>query len=251
MLIASPRHTAADLRTWEIHEETDRIEAERTDWQRECGRAIDMVRLFVSHGPCYAGVSWGKDSIVVAHLIAAAGLDIPLVCVRRTPIDNPDCWAVRDAFLARWPMRYHEVVVECERDPAHPLQWWTRGVPERTTAAQPKQVGFARAAEVIGSDRYVSGVRAEESGARVARMRRYGTATERTCAPIGWWPASRVFAYLHHHALPVHPAYACTLGGRLDRTRLRVGSLGGPHGQGHGRREWETRYYRDEMRVLA
>ena len=42
-----------------------------------------------------------------------------------------------------------------------------------------------------------------------------------------------------------------TLGGRLDRTHLRVASLGGVRGTEMGRREWEWAYYRDELRALG
>jgi len=96
----------------------------------------------------------------------------------------------------------------------------------------------------------VSGVRGEESGVRKLRMRRWGTSSERTCAPIGWWCGGDVFAYLHQHDLPVHPAYAMSFGGTLDRNRIRVASLGGERGTGFGRRDWEHRYYRDAFRKM-
>jgi len=78
----------------------------------------------------------------------------------------------------------------------------------------------------------------------------HGIATERTCAPIGRWSAEDVWAYLYARGLPVHPAYAMSMGGLLDRDRIRVGPLAGERaaawaeqGSGHGRLEWERRYY--------
>ena len=53
------------------------------------------------------------------------------------------------------------------------------------------------------------------------------------------------------HNLPVHPAYAMLMGGRLDRIRMRVAWLGLKHGRRFGRHEWEMRYYRDEMETLG
>ena len=82
-------------------------------------------------------------------------------------------------------------------------------------------------------------------------MARWGESTERTCAPLGGWTGADVFAYLHTHRLPVHPAYACSLGGVLDRDRIRVAALGGERGRGHGRAEWERRYYGDAMPACA
>lgn len=54
-----------------------------------------------------------------------------------------------------------------------------------------------------------------------------------------------VFAYLAARDLPVHPAYAMSHGGRLDRRWLRVGSIGGTRALGRGRMEWESAYYGD------
>ncbi len=82
------------------------------------------------------------------------------------------------------------------------------------------------------------------------RMSIHGISSLRTCAPIGWWTGGDVYAYLHQHGLPVHPAYACTMGGELDRDRVRVASLGGTRGTEFGRRQWEWAYYRDEIAVL-
>ena len=44
--------------------------------------------------------------------------------------------------------------------------------------------------------------------------------------------------------------YACSLGGLLDRSKLRVASLGGQRGTGWGRAEWERRYYRAEVNAI-
>jgi 3'-phosphoadenosine 5'-phosphosulfate sulfotransferase (PAPS reductase)/FAD synthetase len=132
----------------------------------------------------------------------------------------------------------HEIVVAARYDAKG---WHASGTLER---------GFAEAARRFG-ERYISGVRGEESGARKLRMMTHGTATERTCAPIGWWSAEDVFAYLHANGLPVHPAYAYSLDGLLDRARLRVAALGGERGTGWGRRQWEERYYSDALHKIA
>lgn len=82
------------------------------------------------------------------------------------------------------------------------------------------------------------------------RCARWGISTERTCAPLAWWTAADVFAYLATHDLPVHPAYAMLGGGRWRRERLRVAEIGDTHGKGGGRLEWETEYYGDALRRL-
>lgn len=228
MLIASPRLSRADIDAWAARERTDaRTSALGRDRD---ATALDVLRVFVAGRRGYVGVSWGKDSVVVADLAIRAGIDWPLVWVRVEGRENPDCPAVRDAFLAIHPgARYDEIVAAAGRD---------------LTSGD----GFAEAVQRHGPA-HVSGVRGEESRTRALRMRRWGTDTANTCAPIGWWTGAEVFAYLYRRGLPAHPAYAMSRGGLLDRDRLRVASLGGDRGTGMGRREWELHYYPEETRA--
>lgn len=217
-LIASHRHTRADLEHWRGREAMD------DSYLARCGAALDRreaeaadeIARFADGGPCYVGTSWGKDSLVVAHLAREGGL--PLYWFPAGRIENPDCAAVRDAFLVRFPdIRYMEIEVTDEGD--------------------------ADSWDVASSARRITGIRAEESGARAMSAAVHGVATERSCRPILRWTSVEVFAYLRRHDLPVHPAYACSMGGTLDRGRLRVGPIGGERGGGRGRAEWERRYY--------
>ena len=232
MLIVSERHSEEDLAAWKTAEREDAANAGR--WRGKLPvmmrYAADAAREFAAAGPCYAGVSWGKDSVALAHCLALYGVRVPLVWIRLDGTENPDCLLVRDAFLSMHDMDYHEIVA--------PL-----GVHRRT------EVGFAQAAARFGA-RHISGVRSAESRTRALREARWGIATERTCAPLTRWTTAHVFALLHAARLPVHPAYACTIGGLLPRDRLRVAALGGERGAGRGRAEWEQRYYREEMAAI-
>lgn len=236
MLIASPRHTPEDLEAWDVEEQTDALHAQRVDLEKKARAAMAEIARFSADGVGYVGVSWGKDSVVVAHLALRARTNVPLVWVRISGHDNPDCGAVRDAFLLD-RSSYHELFVS-ESDLAQ-----RAGILKSMDAVQAgHRIGFARAATQYG-DRYISGVRAAESGARKLRTMRWGTTTDRTCAPIAWWSDRDVFAYLYQHGLPVHTAYACTMGGIIPRGRVRVAGIGGKRGSGVGRTEWERRYY--------
>jgi phosphoadenosine phosphosulfate reductase len=222
-LIASHRHTRADLDHWRICEARDR------EYLRRCGARLDALTVdavrtideFSAAGPCYVSVSWGKDSTVIAHLAHLADAQIPLVWFPAGAIENPDCTMVRDAFVDRFGSRYFEISVPPDGDPD---SW-----------------------DVTTEARRISGLRSDESTARALSAAVHGTATARSCRPILRWTADDVFAYLSRHDLPVHPAYACTLGGTLDRGRVRVGPVGGERGAGRGRSEWELRYYRQEI----
>lgn len=240
-LIASPRHSQADLDAWAARERHDalRCMTGRASMDRMEAQAMQHIRDFFAADPSgYVGTSWGKDSTVVAHLARRVDPSLPVVWCRLDRYDNPDCEPVRDAFLAAYPGRYHE---------------YTAPGPLPVDGSLPtgaRRPSYALAAAAHG-DRYVSGIRGEESRARRLRQRGHGANSKRTSAPITTWTAKDVFAYLHRYDLPVHPAYAQSMGGRLDRDWLRVASLGGLRGIGHGRRRWEWDYYPDEMAALG
>lgn len=237
MLLASPRHSAADLEAWQRTIRTAELHAQLKSFRRQLDRTTAALMSFTGAGRGYVGVSWGKDSVVIAHLIATLCPRWPLVWVRVEPIANPDCELVRDEFLGNHSVVYDEIVVHCSHDSAG---WHASGTLER---------GFSAATQRHG-ERYVSGIRAEESGIRKLRVAKHGLTGRNTCAPIGWWSAWDVWAYLHSRRLPIHPAYACTMDGHLDPGRIRVASLGGRRGDGMGRAEWERRYYGQELAAL-
>jgi phosphoadenosine phosphosulfate reductase len=219
MLIASDRHTDEDLRVWESWEWHDnRVSQSRLAALAE--RSAAALRLFAER-PCYAGVSWGKDSVVLGHLVALHAPHVPLVYMRWQRA-NPDCLFVRDAFLLAHPGVIYDEIES----------------PEQTGS------GFELAVARYGK-RHVSGVRAQESRARALRCRRWGESTADTCAPLAWWTVEDVFGCLAQAGLPVHPAYACSYGGTLRRDEIRVDRIGGDEGTGRGRREWERCYYPD------
>jgi len=232
MLIASQRHRPEDLELW--------LELEGADLARgkmlgdKPSKALAAIREF---NPNYASVSWGKDSVALAHLIYQSGLVIPLVWVKQIPLYNPDCKSVRDAFLSRWPMTYREIIMHLRE--GH-YAWHATGSLE---------AGFAQAADEFGP-RYVSGIRAQESGGRKIRMRKYGLASPNACAPLGWWTEADVFGYLAANDLPVHPVYAMLGCGRWERNQIRTCRLEGRGGDGSGRNEWEKEYYGDVLRRL-
>lgn len=228
-LILSPRFRRGDLDHWRRREAMDRIYAERCAARLDQleAEAIATIAAFAARGPCYVGVSWGKDSVAVAHL-AASIPGLRFVYFVHAPRDNPDCGAVRDAFLPSHPIDYLEHRV----DPRQPGD---------TTSKAARYARWVREAGL--PTRRITGVRADESKVRELSAWTHGDTTATTCRPILHWTAADVFACLYRHDLPVHPAYAQSMAGALDRAWLRVAPLGGKEGTGHGRAEWERRYY--------
>lgn len=240
MLIASPRHTARDLEVWRIHERTDALNGARLLRGPKEARALQAIREFCATTRAYVSVSWGKDSTVVAHLawMLRDELDLPLVWMRSW-WRNPDCDLVRDRFLESHPgTRYDEVEVDYDyaREFGSPVsRYLADGIREM---------------ERRHGRGHITGVRAQESRVRRISMCRFGENSGAGSMPIGWWTTRDVFAYLAARNLPVHPVYACTMGGLFDREHLRVDMLGEERGQERGRAEHEWTYYRDEMRMI-
>lgn len=242
MLIDSPRLTDADRARWAELERYDGALAAKLPLDAMAERARGVIRGFAAAGPCYVSTSWGKDSTVVAHLAATCGLVLPLVYVRMRRWESPECVLVRDRFLAEHGdgVDYHEYWVD-----GGPRWWDDVDLRQRSGSHVGRQ--FAEADRHHGS-RHVSGVRAEESRMRDMVLARWGEAGPSACRPIGRWSAVDVFAYLCSRDLPVHPAYAMSQGGRLDRRWLRVSPIGGITGAHRQRSGWEEVYYPDVVR---
>lgn len=241
MLIPSTRHTSADIALWAELEDADRLHG--ASLTRKIEQAAAAVREFISAGSSYASTSWGKDSVVMLHLLWIVAPHVPVVNLRIDPTRNEYCDTVRDAFLSRFPMDYHEENVSYHGCGEWFSQQWDDASYKRWDAAW-------RNVEKQFGARHLSGVRAQESGVRKIRMRSHGHSTSRTCAPIGWMTTADVFAYLAINDLPTHPNYAMLGGGRYDREKLRVSEFGDQGGVCRGRREWEQEYYGDVLRRI-
>ncbi len=231
MLIRSCRHTAADLELWVALERADKEHAKRID--KKIAKAKERLLAFSRQGGFYVNISWGKDSVVLAHL----------------------CWVLREEIGMPWwfhrSLRPSFVVEEIDQVAAaffsrfsYPLymklEMWSDDSSMLRAACQ----------QLADTDRYATGVRADESGPRKISGRYHGAMTYRACRPLIDWSAQDVFAYLARYDLPVHPWYAMLGGGRWDRDRIRVERLGGDEGTEFGRREWEQEYYGDVLRRI-
>lgn len=240
MLIVTERHKPEDLEIWKDYEEIDAIHAQEKKLNFKIEKAAESLIAFTS-SPCYLGVSWGKDSVVVADLCARNKIGVPFVHLRCIPSHNAYCDMVRDEFLKKYPsVFYKEIIVDYSdiyarnlpphiQDKLTDIEWYK---------------GFKEASIQFG-DRHISGVRGKESNVRMLRMKRWGISSPNTCAPIGYWSTDDVFAYLYTYNLPVHPNYGMLGGGRWNRERIRTAEIGDIHGTGGGRTEWEREYYPD------
>jgi len=237
MLIASHRHTDADLVMWRELEAADRLHGRSRSLAVKVDRAMNGIREFLASGPAYCSVSWGKDSVVVADLCMRIDQSIPIVYARAIPTANPDCMEVAMAWSAMWPTSItHDIPVDYRPH---------RGLPDDEKLRW-GNAAFSAAFRPFGMRR-IMGLRCDESGRRKMSMRFLGLSTINSCRPIGWWSNADVFGYLSSRDLPIHPNYAMLGGGRWQRHHLRVDEFMGQTGDEYGRALWEREYYGDVL----
>jgi phosphoadenosine phosphosulfate reductase len=170
-------------------------------------------------------ISWGKDSVVLLHLMILAGVSrFPVVYMRFGSRDNPDCEKVKDAFIKTYPLfNYCEDYFNYENVRKTGAHW----------KALAKKYGDYR----------VTGIRKDESGKRQLQWRLSGFESEHSCRPLSVWTVDEIFAYINQNNLPLCPVYGYLGGGRWKRENIRTHSLAGSSGNGMGREEWEHEYY--------
>ena len=237
MLIQSNRHLIQDLALWKEYALADACNSKAAKLEVKERTAIESIESFVARYPdCTASTSWGKDSVVMSHLIWRCAKQVPLMHLRPTN-HNPDCDLVRNAYLDRFNhAQYDEVKVD-----------YSSVDRARLTASEIDKatdyIWYEAIKAYSQGRKYMLGIRADESTGRRIRMMVHGVESKVSLLPIGFWKTADVFAYLSKYDLPIHPAYACLGGGRWDRSRLRVAEIGDTNGSGLGRTEWEMEYY--------
>jgi phosphoadenosine phosphosulfate reductase len=245
MIIETERHSKKDLEIWnELYEiDLNYYEDNKERFKYKEEKAIQEIIKFKNNTDCYCGVSWGKDSVVVSHLVYRSKVNIPLLNLKCIPNQNIYCLKVRDLFLEKFNMQYEEIIVDYQ-------DIYRLNLPEHIQDKETDKLfykGFKQASEKFGNG-HLSGVREKESNVRRLSALKHGIATEKSCRPILYWTNQEVFSYLAYYDLPTHPNYAMLMNGLKKRDSIRTAELGDISGRGMGRLEWETRYYGDYIR---
>jgi len=236
MLIDSPRLTGGDRYLWGVWLKADELHSKTCRFVRNVERTEGAIRDFVSRDkPYFTSVSWGKDSVALAHMMHSAGSPRKYIYIRNLAREPEGSVAVRDSFLGRYKIDYEEISYDYSN--ADETYYGKNGDPKKW------QNILADLKRRHGC--HVTGIRYDESAKRRRRFASYGPETENSFAPFRAMTAQDIFAYLWKHDLPVHPNYAMTGGGRWDKYRIRVAAVGNSEGDGMGRAEWEREYYAD------
>ena len=160
------------------------------------------------------GVSGGKDSVAMLHLVLAHCRS-PHVIFNDSGLETPEARPLVEGLCASFGLQMH--VAE-----GNAIELAERGEDTNRAIFEP----VIRALEEIGAALEFVGLRSCESKARRMTIARHGPIhqSKRFGRLIAWpmrrWTAPDVFAYLDEHKLPLHPAYLRASARDRDATRV-------------------------------
>lgn len=177
-------------------------------FQKKIKESDRIIREALNIAPAHVSVSWGKDSLVLAHLVWTIDPSVLLIHVGDQYQDKLDNYEeVETDFLSRFPCTYKKVNLGLKNA---------------------KQT-FAKIAHGIPPMGFI-GLRSEESrDRRISLMERgviykYKQGRMRAC-PLAWWGWKDVWAYIVAHDLAYLASYdhPANEGKERSRTSVHVG----------------------------
>jgi 3'-phosphoadenosine 5'-phosphosulfate sulfotransferase (PAPS reductase)/FAD synthetase len=209
------------------------LHAKLDTFQRRVHSTRDfMADCEAKYGPLALSVSWGKDSLVMAHL--AKDLSLPHVWLYAGEFDDwPDTERVAREFCERWPTVTHKVectsVVKCYRSTGGFYVFAES--PGQKKADRLYSDSFVetitKAIKDVGCRGSFIGLRAEESRGRLRLLRFRGQSLySKThqlweCFPLAWWTGRDIWAYIFSNDIPYSRMYDLY----PDRERARNGAM--------------------------
>lgn len=243
---------STDLRRYEVFAQTKAF-------ARHVETAQRIMRNAAKHGPLVVAVSWGKDSVAMAHLALETLGKVPLFyMVSRTALLG---WEpVQEYFAARTtlhlmpPARTMAETVALLRDIGlpnersgsvqHSIIQKQKGTPAR---AWVKEHGFA--VEFLG-------LRIAERGPRAHMLRARGPIYEHSagitiCCPLAYWSNEDIWAYIASRGVPYnHRVYDAETHG-YTREKIRNGGYLYTDGAGDGWCAWLRHHFPEQWEILA
>lgn len=201
-------------------------------YKRKLDKTISFIETSLAENKKLAlSVSWGKDSIVLSHLLRDSR--IPFVWVECGKFDDwPDTEDVMNAFVDMWPVAVYKTkalsIMEIYRRIGFYLYAETK---EQKMADREYSQSFVDAIiakiKLLGCSGSFIGLRADESDSRKLMLKKYGQklfAKKHNCweyFPLAWWTAKDVWAYIVTNKLPYSELYDLM----PNRERARNGAM--------------------------
>lgn len=176
--------------------------------------ALDFIRKSIKKYKRIAVVSsWGKDSIVLLHLVLQVKSDIPVVFVN-TPFKPPETLALRDKIVKEWNITLIEYMSEFAKD-----ENFMKNVVKVDTDAplyksNPDQCcqifkvePIRRAVVDLDLEAWFSGLRGTESEKRGLFRKIHKQGGLIRLHPLHNWTEADIWRYIAVYKLPTHPFY--------------------------------------------
>lgn len=186
-------------------------------------KKVDQAKLIIKEAlqiaPAYVAVSWGKDSVVLAHL-AISITNIPLIHVSSDERDLIDNYSeVESSFLLKFGCNYRKYNLKLKN---------ASETFNQLSASLPNVA--------------LIGVRAEESSKRRIAIRKngliynYKNTNKYRVFPLSWWSWKDIWSYIVVNDLPYLRSYDHHLNNGKDLSRTSV-HIGRRRGEEFGRFE--------------
>ncbi|MCX8016468.1 MAG: phosphoadenosine phosphosulfate reductase family protein [Rhodocyclaceae bacterium] len=186
-------------------------------------------------GRVAVGVSGGKDSVAMAHIVAQYCK--PIVIYNDSGLEMPESLDVVRDLASRLGLELHIAAGDA-------ITLELSGHRNYDAIVKPVQ----QAIRDLGVELEFVGLRCCESRNRRMLIGRYGPIHRSSrwgCLiawPMRYWSSADVFAYIDEHNLPLHPAYMRSWCG-IDRNSIRVSWAYDPDRHEDGDGEYLRRYY--------
>ena len=218
-----PRLSPDDITCWETWMLTARAHSATLRFRRAVDRAKVLVdEALLAHPNAALMCSFGKDSLVMSHMISVEmGHRLPLFC-HRDDLDFPESRAWSERYTAEFDLRTTFLtapmsVKQWLHDHAHEL-----GALDdvHSHAAGMAKAAFYNVVEQAAApyDMVFLGLRKDESRARMLNRCKRGLLYEKAhatrgkqwvCTPLGDWSGLDVYAYAASRGLELQPLYKC------------------------------------------
>lgn len=217
-------------------------------WQTNLNKCLHIIEQGLSnYNAPYVSMSWGKDSILLYHLIQLIDKTIPVIFVD-SGYCLPDTYIIRDKLLKIWKPIYHEL-----KQPTDYVELSkVIGLPhERDSSVQGKAVKILKKSflDEFALDNSLDlcfwGIRTDESKGRFRMFRKNGyfiTSTEvHKCHPIALLTQQQLWYFYDKFNIPKNEIYNKTK--FLKPFQIRNTGWVSTDGANQGRLQWLRYYY--------
>lgn len=207
----------------------------------------------------YISCSWGKDSILVVHLIISKYPDTKVVFMN-SGYALSDIYKFRNYYLKEYGIKNY-IELKCPHDYAKlNIQYGLPSI-DRSISDHEKVKNIIKK-DVIEEwavennfDCCFWGIRADETAGRKKLLRRHGllykVSNIAKCSPIGWWSNEDVWNIIDYYGLPYSEIYNKEMKPFFIRNNIKNGGYLTTDKANQGRLIWLKKFYPDDYNKLS